>query len=969
MNERKRTIVRYLFSLTILGLCFGSCSAKTEMPENENNFVSFSPTGQAFQLAKENTVAPIIIHHDEYPGVVRAANYFKNDLKMVTGADPEVLFNDIPAGTSPVIIGTLGKSPLIGQLVKNKKIDVSDIEGKWEASLIQVVENPFEGVDKALVIAGSDKRGTIFGIFDISRKMGVSPWYWWADVPVKKHDNIYVKAGRYNLGEPKVKYRGIFLNDEEPALGRWAVEKYGGFNHGMYEKVFELILRLKGNYLWPAMWWASFNSDDPQNPALADEMGIVISTTHHEPMMRAHAEWKPWGGKEWNYSTNSEQLREFWREGIERMGSHESIVTLAMRGDGDVGMEANANVALLEKVVSDQRKIIEEVTGKPAAETPQVWALYKEVQEYYDKGMRVPDDVTLLLCDDNWGNVRYLPNLDSPPRKGGYGMYYHFDFVGGPRNYKWINTSPLPRVWEQMNLTYRYGVDRIWLVNVGDLKPMELPISFFLDFAWDPDRIPAEKLDEYTSNWAKEQFGEKYAKDAAEVLDLYTKYNGRRTPEMLYSDTYSLTSYREFERVTADYRAITEKAEKMYDSMPEELQPAFYQLVLHPAKACANLYEMYYALALNKLYAQQSRATANKKAGEVAHYYLQDSLYTVFYHNLLNGKWNHMMAQPRIGYTYWQQPPQNRMPAVTEIRIPEQAAMGISVEGSDETWPGSTNEAVLPEFDSFNEQNFYIEVFNKGTEAFHVELKSDKDWVKFSKTNETISDQDRFEITVDWEKAEEGLNTAEISVEPENGVNQIVKVKAEKYNNVKPKGFVERNAYVSIEASDFTKKRDGNQINWFVIPGLGRTGSGVTTSPVTKSVQAPGPETPWLEYDFFLLQTPENGTVEVEIHLAPTLNFKNGDGLKFAVSVDDAEPQIINMHEGTEVPDWKYPSWFNDAVGNKVMVKRTVLQVQDSGAHTLHVWMIDNGIVFQKIIIDNGGLKASYLGPPESLKL
>ena len=971
MNERKRTIVKYLLSLAVLGLCFSSCSAKTEIQKEVNGFVSFNLGGQAFELAGEGKVAPILLYQDELPGVVRAVNYFKNDLKMVTGADPEVLFNDISKGTSPVIIGTLGKSALIERLVENKKIDVSDIKGKWEASLTQVVDNPFPGVDRALVIAGSDKRGTIYGIFELSRQIGVSPWYWWADVPVDKHANISIKKGRYVLGEPKVKYRGIFLNDEEPALGRWAVEKYGGFNHGMYEKVFELILRLKGNYLWPAMWWASFNSDDPQNPALADEMGIVMGTTHHEPMVRAHAEWKPWGGKEWNYETNPEQLGKFWQEGIERMDGRETIVTVGMRGDGDMEMSEETNIKLLQQIIADQRKIIEDVTQKPASETPQLWAIYKEVQEYYDKGMRVPDDITLLFCDDNWGNVRKLPDPDAPKRKGGYGMYYHFDFVGGPRNYKWLNTSPLPRVWEQMHLCCEHGVDRIWLVNVGDLKPMELPISFFLDYAWDPDAWPVEKLDGYTTGWAKQQFGEKYASEIAGILDLYTKYNGRRTPELLYSDTYSLDNYREFETIVRDYKRIKEQSEKIYKELDDSRKDAFYELVYHPVLACSNLNELYYTHALNLRYAKQGRSSTNDMAAKVEELFRKDAEITEYYHNeLAAGKWNHMMAQTHIGYDNWQEPPKNVIPPVKRIELPAKAEMRVATEGSSDFCSNENNEAVLPAFDSWNDQSFYIEIFNAGTEAFNFSIKPAKDWIKLSESNGTIKKQERIEIRVDWKKLAAGVHQSYIDIESDNNRKVRVNIGATKYDaGLDPKGFLERNGYVGIEASDYTEKRDGDRIKWFVIPGLGRTGSGVTTSPVTKSVQAPGPETPWLEYDFFLLQTPENGTVEVEIHLAPTLNFKIGNGLKFAVSVDNEEPQIINMHEGTEVPDWKYPKWFNNAVSNKVMVKKSKLKVNDKGAHTLKLWMIDNGVVFQKIIIDNGGLKASYLGPPESLKL
>ena len=303
-------------------------------------------------------------------------------------------------------------------------------------------------------------------------RSGVSPWYWWADVPPRRHSTLYVKAGRRLLGPPAVKYRGIFLNDEAPCLTGWVNEKFGGYNHQFYTNVFELLLRLKANYLWPAMWDNCFNEDDPLNPKLADEYGIVMGTSHVEPMMRADKEWNRQGhtAAEWNYQKNPETLRRFWTEGLERNKSYENIITVAMRGKVDTPMSESANIALLERIVADQRKIIEQVMRTNATAVPQLWALYKEVQEYYEKGMRVPDDVTLLWCDDNWGNLRRLPTAEERHRAGGAGIYYHFDYVGGPRNYKWLNTVPIAKVWEQMNLAYRYGADRIWIVNVGDLK-------------------------------------------------------------------------------------------------------------------------------------------------------------------------------------------------------------------------------------------------------------------------------------------------------------------------------------------------------------------------------------------------------------------------------------------------------------------------------------------------------------------
>ena len=413
--------------------------------------------------------AAIYVDESDFALVKKSAELLRQDIEKVTGRELPIINNLSLVSGSVIIIGSIEKSHVIGELIKQKKIDVKNIKGKWEAFLVQSLQtikadnkskSPLRGAG-GLVIAGSDRRGVAYGVFEFSKQIGVSPWYWWADVPVKKKREIFVKTNVVISDAPKVKYRGTFINDEAPALSGWTKEKFGGFNHLFYKKVFELILRLKGNYLWPAMWGNAFYYDDSFNIRSADEYGIVIGTSHHEPLMRAHEEWKYFGkGRKWNYDSTEAGLKEYWRGGIQRAWN-EKIVSVGMRGDGDEPMTRETATALLERIVKDQRQIIEEVTGKPASETPQLWALYKEVQDYYDKGMRVPDDVTLLLCDDNWGNIRKLPKSNDPPRKGGYGIYYHFDYVGGPRNYKWVNTNPIPRIWEQMHLAYEYGVRQL----------------------------------------------------------------------------------------------------------------------------------------------------------------------------------------------------------------------------------------------------------------------------------------------------------------------------------------------------------------------------------------------------------------------------------------------------------------------------------------------------------------------------
>jgi hypothetical protein len=611
------------------------------------------------------TTAVIYVDSHEPELVKTAATLLQQDIEQVTGKKVPIVTEINQARKAVIIIGTLPQSAFLKQLVSQKKLKTTAVAGQWEASLVQTIRNPASGVDHALVIAGADRRGAAYGVFELSKQMGVSPWYWWADVPVTKRKELYINETIALTDAPKVKYRGLFINDEAPALSGWTKEKFGGFNHTFYEKFFELVLRLKGNYIWPAMWGNAFYADDSLNIKAADKYGVVIGTSHHEPLMRAHDEWRRAGGGAWNYETNKEKLQQFWRDGIKR-ATNEKIVSIGMRGDGDAPMSRETATALLERIVADQRTIISDVTGKPASETPQLWALYKEVQDYYDKGMRVPDDVTLLLSDDNWGNLRKLPRLNEKPRKGGYGIYYHFDYVGGPRNYKWLNTNPLPRIWEQMHLAWEYKVQDIWIVNVGDIKPMEFPISFFLDYAWNPAKIDADDVQKYTEKWAADQFGDKYAKEIATLLAKYGKYNSRRKPELLDAKTYSLATG-EWKRVVDEYSELLKKAETINNLLPAAYKDAYFQLVLHPIKACANLNEMYYNAALNQEAYQHKWIEANGYADKVKELYAADSLITRDYHQLNNGKWNHLMSQTHIGYTYWQQPNQQKIPSVNYL--------------------------------------------------------------------------------------------------------------------------------------------------------------------------------------------------------------------------------------------------------------------------------------------------------------
>lgn len=618
---------------------------------NSTDYAVFEPGPNRTLIAGEGHIARIVtdkVH--EWTGVKWAAENLAEDFGRVTGSKGQI--SDTAEGPS-IIVGTIGRGGFIEKYLNASEI--AGLEGAREKYILKTQ-------DGSVIIAGSDKRGTTYGIYALSSAIGVSPWYWWADVPARKHDTIYIKNGSYTEGEPKVFYRGIFLNDEAPALTGWVNENTHGYTGEFYKRVFELLLRMKGNFMWPAMWDAAFYDDDPLNMYYADTMGIIMGTSHHEPCARAQKEWHRYGNKIWDYNKNRKALEEFWYKGIERMKDTEDVVTVGMRGDGDMAMEKGTNIALLEKIIANQRKLITKATGRPASETPQVWALYKEVQDYYDKGMRVPDDVTLLLCDDNWGNVRKLPDLGDKPRTGGYGMYYHFDYVGGPRNYKWLNCNQVERIWEQMNLCWEYGVRKLWVVNVGDLKPMEYPIQFFLDMAWDPEAFNPGNIHDHTVKFAADQFGEALAEEIGQIISLYSKYARRVTPELLNSRTYSF-DYNEWPAVLREWNDLETRALRVLQKLTPEQYDAYEELVLFPVQAMQNVYEMYYSAAMNakastpqdiNYWAARTEELYNRDAELCAHYN----------HEIAGGKWNHMMDQTHIGYTYWQQPREQTMPKV-----------------------------------------------------------------------------------------------------------------------------------------------------------------------------------------------------------------------------------------------------------------------------------------------------------------
>lgn len=841
-------------------------SAQATFLRATDRWVSFQPDGGSFALVTPQSKSfAIWCDGAEHKGVLRAVGNLQADFERVTAAKPRLVTE---AGKDVrIVVGSWDKSPLVRRLMKAAGIEAGVLEGKNEKFLITTLRAPLpESEEEILLIAGSDKRGTIYGIYELSARIGVSPWYWWMDVPAEQHDAIHIKRGVYTDGEPAVKYRGLFINDEWPCLGSWATGKFGGFNSKMYEHVYELLLRLKANFLWPAMWASAFYADDPMNSVLADEMGIIIGTSHHEPMARNHQEWvrkrKEYGA--WDYASNREVIDRFFREGMERAASTEDLITIGMRGDGDAPMGGEEgkdheyvarykeNMRLMEQIFKNQRRIIKEVTGKPAEKRPQVWAIYKEVQKYYDMGLRPPKDVIMLVCDDNWGNVRRLPDAEGRKHPGGWGMYYHVDYVGAPRNTKWLNVTPIQNLWEQMRLTYDYGVDKLWVLNVGDIKPMEYPITLFLDMAWNPRSYNADNLPEHTERFCAAQFGEEQAKEAMRIFNLYSKYSGRVTPEMLDRNTYNLETG-EWKQVSDEFLKLEAEALRQYISLKPAYKDAYKQLILFPVQAMANLYEMYYAQAMNHKLYKENNPQANEWAERVERAFKRDAELCRDYNEVMSGgKWKGIMTQKHIGYTSW-----------------------------NDDFPAD----VQPE-------------------VFRV--------------------------------ADAGRLTGGYTFTGENGV-------------------------VAIEAEHFHRAVDAADAAWKVIPHMGRTLSGVALMPYTAAVDNAS-----LSYR---MQLPaEQEWVDVHVVVKSTLAFSNVQGHRYSVAFEGGAEEVVNFNGDLNEEPANIYTKFYPTVARRVVEKKIRMRLPEtnSGLHMLVLKPLEPGIVFEKIVVDYGGYKESYLFMNES---
>ena len=851
-------------------------------------------------------------------------------------------------------------------------------------------------------------------MYSISEQVGVSPWYWFADSPPQKHSSIYATDNTVVQKSPSVKYRGFFLNDEAPALTGYIMAKYPpspwgpGFNADFYHSVFELLLRLRANYLWPAQWNSMFNVDDPRNQPLADEYGIVMGTSHTEPMMRATKEWSVFGNGDWQWNTNNQSIYPFFVEGAERAKPYESLYTMGMRGEGDTALAPGIETDVLESVVAAQTQILDNIWGNASVRNPdilpQLWCLYKEVQGYYEAGMRVPDYITLLWTDDNWGNNRRLPLQNETGRPGGAGVYYHFDYVGDPRDYKWINTVQLQKTWEQMHLVYEREATRIWIVNVGDLKPLELPISHLMDLAYDMTIWDKDSVHTWLHMWAAREFGPEVAAQTAELMNNYSIAAGRRKYELIDYTTFSLINYDEAGRMLDEWDTMHDSAKQIMDSLSEEAKPAFFETVYHPVTAGYVYYDIMISAARNNLYAQQGRNSANNLADHILSKFRQDRQLTNQYNSLLGGKWAHMMDQTHIGYTYWQAPMRQALPGLQYVIPAEQdlaGDMGVAIQNLNATVPGddvyhdlSSNMLTMSPFDPYGVSSQWFEIFSMGTHAFDWNATANASWVHFSQESGTIRPDGKSDMrvwaTIDWENCPPGsgqmvlvnvssskrtdtLYAQQTQYGTQYGMPQLMlPVNHTKVPSNFSNGYVESDGHITIEMEHWSSVSSGDEVNYEVIPGLSRTLSGVTLFPVTAPSLSPS-TAPMLEYKLYTFSDLSNGVVfptnliNVTLVLTTSLNTIPERPLKYAVQFDDQDVQQV--HYIIDQPAGATPLGWEDAVSNNAWYSTTNWTYMDPGEHSLRVWALEPAMVMNTAWINLGGIRDSYLGPPESMRV
>lgn len=961
--------------------------------------VSLSETSSGrnvFPLSTK-TCAAIMYDATSEPSVVgTAVGLLASDIEKVTGKCPSVSGNGSVTASCryAVIAGTLGHSSLIDELVRDGKIDVSSISGDWERYAVRLVEAPLKGVRRALVVVGSDRRGTAYGLLSLSRAIGVNPWYWWMDAPVEHRNSIYLSVNAYDAATPSVKYRGIFINDEDWGLLRWAKRNFekelGNIGPKTYEKVCELLLRLNANMLAPAMHEASTAFYQiPRNKDVADRYGIIITASHCEPLLlNTASEWQKDRYGDWNYNTNSERIDSVLNARVVETSPYENAYVIALRGLHDRAMSGaeslDSRKATVQRALLNQRKILSDVLGKDASEIPQFFTPYKEVLDVYNQGLELPDDVTIVWPDDNYGYMKRLSSPKEQLRSGRSGVYYHSSYLGRPHDYLWMNTTSPTLMYEELRKAYDSTADRYWLLNSGDIKSCEFAVDFFLSMAYDIDSFSYERAASYRSEWLCGMLGEKDRDAYRSIFDEFYHQAFIRKPEFMgwgyqwttdkhgnerNTDTdFSFANYREAERRLEAYRKISSETEALMAQLPSSHIPCFYQSVYYPVKACELMSRMVLSGQKNRWYALQRRTAATAAADEAIRCHDSLRVITEGYNSLLDGKWNHVMTMGQgFAASYF------KKPVLREVKLSPAPELGVMVE-NEGSLNGVSSYHLLPAFNGYFRCAYFIDIFNRGKGQLSWTAETDKEWILLSRTSGKTADEDRIMVSVDWNNVPFGDKIAgTVTIKDGSGVQENVLVSVfnpsyptrEDLNGI----YVQHNGYVSIDAAGYHRKRENDAIRIIDIPNLGIENKAVQFgNPMMPKQNTRNGDVPCVEYDFY---TFEQGSVDVYTYVLPTFVLSADRGYsgheatnietQYGVCIDDGPV----MNPSTSSVEYAQ-IWYESCLKN-CRVNKTTLHINEPGRHSIRILCGDAGTVLQKIVLDFGGLKRSYLGPEPTL--
>lgn len=955
----------------------------------------------------------ICLEQSAFPGVIRVTEKVAHDVELVSGKKPQILVEkEIPETLESsgedwtIIAATKGKSSFLKKLEEAGSAELKELEQKRECYAWIFPEIKNRTKSNLLVIAGSDKRGTIYGLFHLSEMLGVSPFVDWCGLMPPKQEKIELREDMACISkEPSVRYRGFFINDEWPAFGNWCNHNFGGFNAKAYDHVFELLLRLKGNYLWPAMWSARFADDGPGllNAELADEYGIIMGMSHHEPCLRQGEEYKYLRGKNsvygdaWNFRTNREGITKFWEDGLKRSGKFENVITVGMRGEADTAiMGKNAtledNIQLLRDVLKTQKKLIQEHVNPDLTRVPRMIALYKEVEEFFygdekTKGLMGAEeleDVILMLCDDNYGNLRTLPTEEMRKHAGGYGMYYHLDYHGWPVSYEWINSSYLPKIWEQMNMAYDFGVRELWMVNVGDIATQEFPLSFFLDMAYDFDRWGSRALNctqEYTRKWVRQQFGsvEEETQDTiADILEQYTKIIHRRRPEALNPETYHPVQEKESSRIFEEAEQLLKKLQDVYETIektnPQNLS-AFIALVYYPAFGTMNLVKMQILAGWNHYYANLGAVCANDYVDEVERCMEQDRKAVEMYHQMDQGRWYGMGMSQHIGFTHWNED-ECRNPVVMRVIPLKKRSILVAADGTAQHAEGSPwldNTMKLKDFLNPDCTRASVTLYSRSDLKAEYKVLKKPGWLSVEPMEGWLDGVSQKKVRLNLTLIKQRLpetnqDTIQDSLEiatPEGKCEITVPVYTGNLQD-KKNVFVDTMGYLSIEAAHYVNSVPGNykdrQVKFENLQGYGKTNSAMKAFP-SDACTVPGQDAPYLEYQFVL---EESGTYEAEFYMQPSNPVTRENQLLYAVRINEEMTETVNAVEKDYQVGDQAEKW---AEGVLSQIRRQTVSIKcRAGFNTLRVYHVTPGFVLEKIVIYPMGEKPeeSYLGPAET---